>query len=80
MNTFIHDMEADIRQGDTMNNPKLTNPDGSLSRFDIVVANPMWNQDFPQTVYENDAYGRFTYGYPRPRAPTGAGYNTCSPL
>ncbi len=64
MNTFIHDMEADIRLGDTMTSPKHTSPDGSLSKFDIVVANPMWNQDFVQSVYENDTFGRFGYGYP----------------
>ena len=64
MNAFIHDMEADIRLGDTMISPKHTSADGSLSKFDVVVANPMWNQDFPQTVYENDPYGRFTFGYP----------------
>lgn len=64
MNTFIHDMEAHIRLGDTMTSPKHTSSDGSLSKFDIVVANPMWNQDFAQSVYENDTYGRFGYGYP----------------
>lgn len=64
MNAFIHDMEADVRLGDTMTSPKHTSPDGSLSKFDVVVANPMWNQDFPQSVYENDTFGRFGYGYP----------------
>jgi type I restriction enzyme M protein len=64
MNAFIHDMEADIRLGDTMTSPKHTSPDGSLSRFDVVVANPMWNQDFAQSVYENDTFGRFGCGYP----------------
>jgi type I restriction enzyme M protein len=24
----------------------------------------MWNQDFPQSTYENDSYNRFGYGYP----------------
>ena len=64
MNTFLHDMDADIRLGDTMLNPRLLNRDGSLTKFDVVVANPMWNQDFAQPAYENDAFGRFTYGYP----------------
>ncbi len=64
MNAFIHDMEATIALGDTMNRPAFSNPDGSLKKFDIVTANPMWNQDFRQSVYENDAYGRFSYGYP----------------
>jgi len=64
MNAFIHDMETRIALGDTMSRPAFTNPDGSLRRFDIVTANPMWNQDFAQSVYENDTYNRFNYGYP----------------
>lgn len=64
MNVFIHDMEAQIKLGDTMIRPAFHDEDSSLQRFDIVTANPMWNQDFPQDTYENDAYNRFTYGYP----------------
>ncbi len=60
MNAFLHDMEANIALGDTMNNPKFLNPDGSLRIFDKVTANPMWNQDFAQSTYENDAYSRFS--------------------
>ncbi len=64
MNVFIHDMEGEIVLGDTMTNPKFLNSDGSLKKFDLVVANPMWNQNFPQSVYENDSYNRFIFGYP----------------
>ena len=64
MNAFIHDMETQIALGDTMNRPAFTNPDGSLQKFDIVTANPMWNQDFSQATYENDSYNRFNFGYP----------------
>jgi type I restriction enzyme M protein len=64
MNMFIHDMDADIRLGDTMNYPKFTQPNGALKIFDLVTANPMWNQDFSQEVYENDGYDRFEWGYP----------------
>jgi type I restriction enzyme M protein len=64
MNAFIHDMEAEIALGDTMNRPAFLTPQGSLRKFDLVTANPMWNQDFSQTVYENDSYNRFTFGYP----------------
>ena len=46
MNAFIHDMEADIRLGDTMTSPCFLNADGSLRKFNKVSANPMWNQDF----------------------------------
>lgn len=64
MNAFIHDMETQIALGDTMVRPAFTNPDGSIRRFDIVTANPMWNQDFSQDTYENDSYNRFNFGYP----------------
>ncbi|ACL16443.1 type I restriction-modification system subunit M [Methanosphaerula palustris] len=64
MNTFIHDMEAQIALQDTMRFPQFLNRDGSLRLFDIVTANPMWNQDFEQKIYETDTYNRFTIGYP----------------
>jgi type I restriction enzyme M protein len=65
MNAFIHDMEeAEIQPGDTMNRPAFLNADGSLRSFHKVTANPMWNQSFPVLLYENDPYGRFSYGHP----------------
>jgi type I restriction enzyme M protein len=64
MNAFIHRMEANIALGDTMSRPAFLTKEGSLQTFDVVVANPMWNQDFPQSTYENDAYNRFILGYP----------------
>jgi type I restriction enzyme M protein len=64
MNAFIHDMEADIAIGDSMNVPRFLTPRGSIKKYDIVTANPMWNQDFPQRTYENDPYNRFSFGYP----------------
>ena len=63
MNVFIHDMESDIAIGDTMNHPAFTE-DGGLSRFNIVTANPMWNQKFPASVYEHDTYRCFGFGTP----------------
>jgi type I restriction enzyme M protein len=64
MNAFIHRMEAEVALGDTMNRPAFLKSDGSLKKFNLVTANPMWNQDFPESTYENDTYGRFGYGYP----------------
>ncbi len=61
MNVFIHQMEADIALGDTMRDPAFVK-DGTL--FDVVVANPMWNQKFPESLYEEDRYRRFSFGYP----------------
>jgi type I restriction enzyme M protein len=64
MNAFIHDMEGDIRLGDTMRRPAFTDADARLRQLDLVTANPMWNQSFPTDLYDHDAYGRFTYGTP----------------
>jgi type I restriction enzyme M protein len=65
MNVFINKMEASIALGDTMNKPAFTTNTGALMPFDVVVANPMWNQDtFNQATYENDTYNRFSNGYP----------------
>ncbi len=63
MNMFIHDMEGDIAIGDTLRNPKFLKG-SSLRTFDLVVANPMWNQDgYDAEFYEADTFNRFEYGY-----------------
>ncbi len=59
MNMVIHDMEGEIVRGNSMSNPKFRESDTSLKKFDIVVANPMWNQPFDEKVLENDPLGRF---------------------
>jgi type I restriction enzyme M protein len=64
MNAVLQEMEADIRIGDTMHRPAFTGGDGRLRQFDIVTANPMWNQKFPPATYENDPYERFVRGTP----------------
>lgn len=65
MNVFIHDMEnTEIALGDSMKNPAFKESDGSLKKFDVIIANPMWNQDFPEEVYKNDPYKRFEFGTP----------------
>jgi type I restriction enzyme M protein len=59
MNTIIHDMDVDLQRGDTIINPKLRNADGTLTSFDIVVSNPMWNQPFSAELFLNDPFDRF---------------------
>jgi type I restriction enzyme M protein len=60
MNTVIHDLQADLVRGDSMRNPKFRTPDGQrLRTFDLIVANPMWNQTFDPDVYEKDSFDRF---------------------
>jgi len=64
MNAVIHDLEADIRIGDTMRHPAFVDTVGRLQTFDRVTANPMWNQKFPVETYENDPCERFALGTP----------------
>ncbi len=64
MNSIIHDMEIHISLGDTMRNPAYRLNNGELMKFDKVIANPMWNQKFDQSIYENDPFNRFIFGYP----------------
>ena len=59
MNAIIHDMDVRIERGDTMINPKFKDAAGRITGHDIVVANPMWNQDFNQDTFENDPFDRF---------------------
>ncbi len=59
MNKILHDSDGEIQRGDSMVNPKFREKDGSLKTFDIVIANPMWNQPFETSIYENDPFERF---------------------
>jgi len=59
MNMVIHDMEGEIVRGNSMTNPKFRENDTSLKKFDIAVANPMWNQPFDEKTFENDPFDRF---------------------
>ncbi|MBW1947290.1 MAG: SAM-dependent DNA methyltransferase [Deltaproteobacteria bacterium] len=65
MNMFLHDYHAFFQVGDTFLRPGFVAPSAGLSRFDYVVANPMWNQkNYPREFYESDKWARFTYGIP----------------
>ena len=59
MNAVIHDMDVGIERGDTMINPKFKTAAGRIAAYDIVVANPMWNQDINPDIYANDPFDRF---------------------
>ncbi|MCY3991301.1 MAG: N-6 DNA methylase [Caldilineaceae bacterium] len=59
MNAIIHDMEADVQRGDTMINPRFRTADSKIRTFDIVVANPMWNQPFDPELFASDPFDRF---------------------
>ena len=59
MNAIIHDMDIEIARGDTMINPKFKTASGQIDTYDIVVANPMWNQPFKPDTFANDPFDRF---------------------
>jgi len=64
MNMILHDNEtADIRQGDTLVDPKFRDGD-RLETFDFLVANPPFSIKSWTSGLENE-YGRFD-GYARP--------------
>ena len=70
MNAIIHDMDMEIARGDTMLNPRFKNTAGQIDTFDVVVANPMWNQPFDQQLFAHDPFDRFR---PRGGVTTGRG-------
>ena len=59
MNAIIHDMSVEMARGDTMINPKFKTADSKIRTYDIVVANPMWNQPFNPHIFADDPYDRF---------------------
>jgi len=64
MNMIIHDMEGEVAIGDTFRNPKFL-AGSRLKTFDLVAANPMWNQDgYDTEFYDSDPFDRFKFGYP----------------
>ncbi len=66
MNMILHGFDsAHILHGDTFDNPKYLE-DGKLQQFDIVLANPPWNQSnwHHERWKDGDPYERFTFGLP----------------
>ena len=61
MNRIIHDMMegGNVKRGNSMENSRFRDSSGRLQKFDIITANPMWNQIFDISVYENDPFDRF---------------------
>jgi type I restriction enzyme M protein len=70
MNAIIHDMDVELARGDTMINPRFRTADGGIRAYDVVVANPMWNQPFNSDLLADDPFDRFR---PRGGVTTGKG-------
>ena len=66
MNLLLHDIKnAQIANGDTLEYPRFKE-DGKLKQFDVVIANPPWNQDGygEERLKKADFRERYLYGYP----------------
>lgn len=67
MNLNIHDIRnAKIFYGDTLISPKFKDESGEIKTFDIVIANPPWNQDgYDEEVLRKGEFWskRFGYGF-----------------
>ena len=77
MNLFLHDIEDfKIVRGDTLRNPGLKQPDGPLSTFDVVVANPPFSlKNWGAEDWAQDTASVLRRPTRKP-TPTGPGYNT----
>lgn len=66
INMFLHGKNSrGIVLGDVIESPKLLNPDRSLKRFDVLVANLLFSQEqWAFESAEHDPYGRFRRGLP----------------
>ncbi|MFH1473848.1 MAG: N-6 DNA methylase [Candidatus Aenigmatarchaeota archaeon] len=64
MNMFIHNIrDAKIDYGDTLDYPKFLYK-GSLQKFDLVIANPPWNQDgYDENRLKRSDFWRERYVY-----------------
>jgi type I restriction enzyme M protein len=64
MNMYIHDIrDCHLEFGDTFLYPKFKEGEG-LRRFDVVVANPPWNQDgYDERVLKKGEFWRERFGF-----------------
>ena len=66
MNLYIHNIEnANLSAGDTLLYPKFKERD-DIKKFDIVIANPPWNQDgYDEDILKKGEFWqkRFKYGF-----------------
>jgi type I restriction enzyme M protein len=64
MNMYIHDIrDCHLEFGDTFLYPKFKEGEG-LRRFDVVVANPPWNQDgYDESVLKKGEFWKQRFGF-----------------
>jgi type I restriction enzyme M protein len=76
MNPFLHEIEDfKIVRGDILRSPGLRNQDGTISRFDVVIANPPFSlTDWGADIWAADP--RSFCGVPPRRTVTSLGFST----
>lgn len=62
VNMMLRGAPADLRAGDTLASPAHLAPDGSLARFDRVLANPPFSSSYRRG--DLTRLDRFTFGWP----------------
>jgi type I restriction enzyme M protein len=72
MNLYLHDIETfSIKRGDTLRDPRFRESDGSLTRFDAVIANPPFSigKETPWGYdgWAEDPWDRAHFGVPPKR-------------
>jgi type I restriction enzyme M protein len=65
INMILHNVSSfDIKQGDTLSEPKFIEND-ELKKFDIILANPPYSiKKWNQKAFKSDSWGRQRYGTP----------------
>ncbi len=64
MNIFLHDLDGEIAREDSLANPQFTE-NGSLEKFDYVIANPPFSANWKKDQCQDDPYNRFNWGMAR---------------
>lgn len=64
MNLLLHGIrDNEIEQGDTLLSPKFKSNNNTLKRFDVVMANPPWNQDgYDENVLKSGDFWQERFG------------------
>jgi len=73
MNVFIHNMEAEIALGDTMNLPKFLDERGGLRKFDMLFLTPCGTRIFKKAHMKMTPLVGLLSAFLRPARLTGLG-------
>ena len=59
MNLYLHEIETfNIKRGDTLREPRFRDPDGGLTSFDVVIANPPFSLQLDRAAWADDPFDR----------------------